>query len=139
MAFSVYAHNLPDCDVISGDNFKFKLHKDVLCQHEYFNGMFSSQMIEMETSVINMPEKASVLEPLFYFLYNGELMPSDEISIYQDLLVTASKYLIKDCVDEVSKQLLNSLSNENCIELLILFDATNVSTSYGKAFDHALK
>jgi len=103
---------------------EFKCHKAVLsCRSAVFQAMFQQRnqnMVEQQKNVVDIVDlSAGTVERMLKYVYSGQLVNSEEDN---ELLAAADKYDLSDLKACCERSLAASLSNHNCVDLLILAD-----------------
>lgn len=120
--------NKKKCDIKIVCNEKiFDCHKLVLgCQSDVFEAMFQnkSAMTEARSGELEIVDfEADAVETMLYFMYNGTIL--DEKMINSDLLRLGEKYNVNSLMDFCVEHLIENLSTENALDVLVASHLTN--------------
>jgi len=107
---------------------KFHAHKNILSARcKYFENMFSSQMIEAQTTEISIPNvKPEIFKGLIEFIYCDELELSESLAF--DLLELTNKYAYSDLRDLCVEFLSKYLTLDNLIAIANLSETLELPT-----------
>jgi len=129
--------SLADVVLVCGAE-EIKAHKSILAaRSSVFEAMFSNEMLEKQTGEVKIDNcQPDELRDFLYFLYAGKLETHNNV---EGLLNLASFYQVDTLKEICEIYLMNKISKENALEILIL--ANLYDSKYGlkqKAF-HVIK
>ena len=106
---------LCDVDIHAGGRI-FPAHRCVLAaSSEYFEALFTTDMLEKSSSSISIEMTASVVQEVINFAYTG-LIDLNENNA-RDILGAADYLIISDLKERAAEFLAASLAPENCLEI----------------------
>ncbi|EDO38441.1 predicted protein [Nematostella vectensis] len=110
------AHSLCDVDLMV-EGLTFSAHRLVLAAGSpFFHGLFTTEMKEkQENKIVLKQVKASVMENVLEYLYTGKTSLNPENA--EDLVVSASYFLIEGLKEKASNFIRSSLNVDNCIQV----------------------
>lgn len=108
-----------DCIIKSKDGEQeFKLHRFILAYHsDVFKAMFTSDMKEGKTNVLELPESSKLLLNLIRLMYGGEVEGNINDGI--ELCRATKKYLMTSLYDNCVEIMTRAVDASNAVELLI--------------------
>ncbi|XP_046452787.1 speckle-type POZ protein-like [Daphnia pulex] len=103
---------------------KFEAHKAILsARSPVFAAMFDHETAENLSHQVKINDvDPEVFQELLRFVYTGRIPVITMKTLTTGLLAAAGKYLLGSLMTACEKYLVNDLSADNCIELLILAD-----------------
>lgn len=116
------------------ENQEIDAHKQIVAaRSEVFAAMFSADMVERRTNRVALPDiSVKCFKALLRFIYTNEC-DSDDAS--EELLYVADKYAIEELKVRVADLMLKTITCENALSLLILFDRFQVVVERKMAFN----
>ena len=83
-AMESYFKNMPpDCSLYSRNNFKVLIHKELLYQTKFMRDMVESVSPDSKIELICHSLSKEELEVIVEFLYNGRILCTSKIAVYQ--------------------------------------------------------
>lgn len=128
-------HPSSDISFVTNDGQEFKAHKLILsARSPVFAGMFNAQMKENLLDRVEIEDiESEIFDALLRFVYTDQV---DLIKINaKELLIAANRYLIPLLKSRCEAFLLESLTIENCTEMLALADLHNAQQLKKKTTD----
>ena len=106
---------------------QFPAHKLILStRSKYFEAMFKHPMEEQSTNQIEIEDiKPEVFQELLRFIYTGRVSTATLDTMAAGLFIAADKYLMDKLKIKCENYLLNDMSPNDCIELLLNFNLLN--------------
>ncbi|EFX78801.1 hypothetical protein DAPPUDRAFT_53148 [Daphnia pulex] len=103
---------------------KFEAHKAILsARSPVFAAMFDHETAENLSHQVKINDvDPEVFQELLRFVYTGRIPAIKMKTLTTGLLAAAGKYLLGSLMTACEKYLVNEISADNCIELLILAD-----------------
>jgi speckle-type POZ protein len=103
-----------------------------------FRAMLTAEMLERRSGRIHMADmSAATGKQLLYYLYTGRLRQQNADP--RELLAAADKYEIADLKDHCEAVLSRTISDANCVDLLVLGDLCGASMLKELALEHILQ
>jgi speckle-type POZ protein len=109
------------------DGREFSAHKSILfARSKYFAAMFKHPMKEQSTNQIKMKDiEPDVFQELLRFIYTGRVSTATMETMAANLFIAADKYLLDELKKKCETYLLNHMSPDNCVVLLLTGDLQN--------------
>lgn len=95
---------------------QFSAHKAVLAAScQYFQALFTTIMLEKDSSVINLEVPSSIADELLSFLYTGEVLLC--AANCKELFIAADYLMLEDLKTQCENYFAASLSRDTCLQV----------------------
>lgn len=139
--YDKFLKNQEFCDIIFVvENEEIPAHKQILiARNEVFAKMFTSKMLEKETSRVEIIDiESKIFKLLLRFIYCGKI-GSIEANELQKLILAADKYSVENLVNICGNRLFSKLSIENAVHTLMIADLVRINYLKKNCIDLILK
>ena len=102
-----------------------KVHRIILsARSPVFSAMLESGMLEEQKGRVKIEDaEVVILKELLRYLYTGKIGP--DFREYKELMILANKYDVEDLMDDAGSKILETLTEENALELGIFGETHN--------------